>query len=283
MKWTARIHYFCLASCHIGQGEKGEVDHHSLTFNGNTSTLCWTDRIEATNFAAVVWKGSTNSSDLPPPPFPFVFTLISARLGFPVLFPSRNGSKKHMRHVCLRISHSALPLHNIFTSSFLADADLASSPLCLGVSCRFVFIKTNHADVEMDIPPVENSVALFPDDDNKDEAAYRSEGEEAVRLVQNEPSKPRKISQKKAVEQANFSRWLSRNRPNLSKKTPKRSSVQQESLQYMIKSCEGGEKIIHSPRDYQLELFERAKHENTIAVLDTGKPLRIISVYDKTY
>lgn len=44
---------------------------------------------------------------------------------------------------------------------------------------------------------------------------------------------------------------------------------QDKSMHMLVQEAES-EKIISSPREYQTELFERAKQKNIIAVLDTG-------------
>ncbi|KAH9891487.1 hypothetical protein F4778DRAFT_785073 [Xylariomycetidae sp. FL2044] len=48
------------------------------------------------------------------------------------------------------------------------------------------------------------------------------------------------------------------------------------SVSWLVRDAEK-ERIIASPREYQLELFERAKKENVIAVLDTGTGKTLIA------
>lgn len=97
-------------------------------------------------------------------------------------------------------------------------------------------------------------------------------------LTQNKPPEPRKISQKKRSEIAGFGEWLEENREQVSQETTERKSreIDEMSVNYLVQGMEGN-KIITSPRDYQVELFERAKEMNTIAVLDTGSGKTLIA------
>lgn len=143
-----------------------------------------------------------------------------------------------------------------------ADSDGMTPPLPRKQAPVILDIKINGTEGTVD----DAGIA----DDSDDERANRSEDEDASNLVQNEPRKPRKISQKKKIEQASFGVWLEANREKLSKKPENRVTDNDQSVGYLVKSWEG-QKIINNPRDYQMELFQRAKEKNTIAVLDTGK------------
>jgi len=91
------------------------------------------------------------------------------------------------------------------------------------------------------------------------------------RLTQNPPPEPRQPSQRKRADYAAFNNWLDKNRDRITKAAPVASAdPDDQSTACLFRTFEA-DKIIESPRDYQIELFERAKQKNIIAVLDTGE------------
>lgn len=78
--------------------------------------------------------------------------------------------------------------------------------------------------------------------------------------------------QRKQADHNAFSSWLANNRDDITKATKKTAGPlrdEDRTSAAIVRDFESA-KIIESPRDYQIELFEKAKQKNIIAVLDTG-------------
>ena len=86
-------------------------------------------------------------------------------------------------------------------------------------------------------------------------------------------------SQRRTAQTARFKQWMLR-QARIAIDRPKKSKAEgdeQLSIRELMAEQESTS-IITDPREYQIELFERAKEQNTIAVLDTGTGKTLIAV-----
>ena len=87
---------------------------------------------------------------------------------------------------------------------------------------------------------------------------------------QNEDHPTRIITKRRVQDNLFFSQWVRDQQGEIEQSNPLRfTRGDDQSVTSLVRQAES-QKIINSPREYQVELFEKAKQKNIIAVLDTG-------------
>lgn len=102
-------------------------------------------------------------------------------------------------------------------------------------------------------------------------------GDEETEII----PEPKKESEKKRRQNATFSTWFNKQAETVINESVKKVMKIEDEESLSLKTIMARQEstpIIESPRDYQFELFERAKKQNTIAVLDTGSGKTLIAV-----
>ena len=114
---------------------------------------------------------------------------------------------------------------------------------------------------------------IASDHDDRGDASDAESEDGVKRWVVNPEPKPKKISAKKQAANAAFDSWVEEHQEALARDQREAAIEAARFAGVDVLPAIGfdSQRIITSPREYQVELFERAKQQNTIAVLDTGK------------
>ncbi|KAI9152201.1 Dicer-like protein 1 [Paramyrothecium foliicola] len=129
--------------------------------------------------------------------------------------------------------------------------------------------------VEPEVPKQHGQATRDDASDAADE--YEADEEDYTRFDIG-TAKPRKISDKKRLDSAAFAAWVRDSQDEIASAAKEiASSNKLEALPRFDKPA-ADMKIIAKPREYQNDLFERAKEKNIIVVLDTGSGKTLIGI-----
>ncbi|MBE3043364.1 DEAD/DEAH box helicase family protein, partial [Candidatus Bathyarchaeota archaeon] len=100
--------------------------------------------------------------------------------------------------------------------------------------------------------------------------------------LESAPAAPRKITEKKRLDSATFQSFLDNNEDAGVRRRENPTGGDANNAEGMTAAAivrqSQSHKILSSPREYQIELFERAKERNTIVVLATGSGKTLIAI-----
>ncbi|KAF5005885.1 hypothetical protein FDECE_7698 [Fusarium decemcellulare] len=115
-----------------------------------------------------------------------------------------------------------------------------------------------------------------PSAENEDVPDSDTGEDDHYRLTVN-PERPRKITEKKRLDNAAFHDWVVKNEREVTRTSMAAlNDPQNQSVAHLVTASEN-RKIIATPREYQVELFERATRKNTTVVLPTGSGKTLIA------
>jgi hypothetical protein len=138
------------------------------------------------------------------------------------------------------------------------DGGAAANPESLSTS-----LLPNQETPRVIVLAADNLTGLDDEDEDFEDGDDAPEGEEAT-------TRPKRISERKRRLNAIADSWVQTSLLNPTEENRQVTADEEgsQSTKWLVNQSE--DRVIATPREYQIELYERAKGKNIIAVLDTG-------------